>query len=104
VYYSKEYGANTQHKHLSRVLKKSFKGSPKEEEHSTVLWVQYHHMVNVIKICNRIETVADYNGHIFCTAKSVLDIFLDADHHQYAQVYFQLMKQLEVYLYTRLSM
>jgi len=39
------------------------------------LWVQYHHMVDVIKIFIRTEKLADYNGHISCIVTSMLDIF-----------------------------
>ncbi len=62
------------------------------------LWVQYHYMVDVIKIFIRTERLADHNGHLSCIVTRMLDIFAAAGHHQYtkgAQLYCQLMKQLE---------
>ena len=53
-------------------------------------------MVDVIKIFIRTERLGDYNGHISFIVTKMLDIF--SAHHQYAkgaQLYCQLMKQLE---------
>ena len=62
------------------------------------LWVQYHNMVDVIKVFIRTERLADHNGHLSCIIPKMLDIFAAAGHHQYAKgalLYFQLMKELE---------
>lgn len=62
------------------------------------LWVQYHHMVDSIKIFIRTERLADHNGHLSCIVSRMLDIFAAAGHHHYAKgarLYCQLMKQLE---------
>ena len=62
------------------------------------LWVQYHYMVDVIKIFIITERLAHYNGHMSCIVTRMLDTFSAAGHHQYAkgaQLYCQLMKQLE---------
>lgn len=62
------------------------------------LWVQYHHMVDVIKMFIRTERLADHNGHLSCIVTRMLDIFAAAGHHQYAKgarLYCQLMKELE---------
>ncbi|KAK0144248.1 Polyserase-2 [Merluccius polli] len=62
------------------------------------LWVQYHYMVDVIKIFIRTERLADHNGHLSCIVTRMLDIFAAAGHHQHAKgarLYCQLMKQLE---------
>ncbi|KAI4803698.1 hypothetical protein KUCAC02_025353 [Chaenocephalus aceratus] len=62
------------------------------------LWVQYHYMVDVIKVFIRPERLADHNGHLCCIVSRMLDIFAAAGHHQYAKgarLYCQLMKQLE---------
>ncbi|KAK5923153.1 hypothetical protein CgunFtcFv8_000149 [Champsocephalus gunnari] len=61
------------------------------------LWVQYHSMVDVIKVFIRTERLADHNGHLCCIVSRMLDIFAAAGHHQYAKgarLYCQLMKQL----------
>ena len=47
------------------------------------LWVQYHYVVDVIKIFIRSERLADYDGHLFCIITRMLDIFSAAGHHQY---------------------
>lgn len=62
------------------------------------LWVQYHYMVDVIKIFIRTERLADHNAHLSCIVNRMLDIFAAAGHHQYAKgarLYCQLMKELE---------
>ena len=62
------------------------------------LWVQYHYMVDVIKIFIRSECLADHNGHLSCIVTRMLDTFTAAGHHQYAKgarLYCQLMKQFE---------
>lgn len=62
------------------------------------LWVQYHYMVDVIKIFIKTERLADHNGHLSCIVTRMLDTFSAAGHHQYAKgarLYCQLMKQLE---------
>ena len=46
------------------------------------LWVQYHYMVDVIKIFIRTERLADHNGHLSCIVTRMLDIFAAAGHHQ----------------------
>ena len=61
-------------------------------------WVQYHHMVDVIKVFIRTERLADHNGHLSCIVTKMLDTFASAGHHQYAKgarLYCQLMKELE---------
>ena len=60
------------------------------------LWVQYHQMVDVIKVFIRTERLADHNGHLSCIATKMLNIFAAAGHHQYkgARLYCQLMKEL----------
>ena len=52
---------------------------------TSTLWVQYHYMVDVIKIFIRTERLADYKGHISCIVTRMLDIFSAAGHHQYAK-------------------
>ncbi|KAJ8385110.1 hypothetical protein AAFF_G00192510 [Aldrovandia affinis] len=62
------------------------------------LWVQYHYMVDVIKIFIKTERLSDHDGHLSCIVTRMLDIFAAAGHHQYAKgarLYCQLMKQLE---------
>ncbi|KAM6992309.1 uncharacterized protein LKV04_008361 [Tautogolabrus adspersus] len=62
------------------------------------LWVQYHYMVDVIKIFIKTERLADHDGHLSCIATRMLDIFSAAGHHHYAKgarLYCQLMKQLK---------
>lgn len=62
------------------------------------LWVQYHHMVDVIKMFIRTERLADHNGHLSCIVTRMLDIFAAAGHHQYAKgarLYCQLLKECE---------
>ena len=62
------------------------------------LWVQYHYMVDVIKIFIRSKRLADHNGHLSCIVTRMLDTFAAAGHHQYAKgarLYCQLMKQFE---------
>ena len=49
------------------------------------LWVQYHYMVDVIKIFIRSECLADHNGHLSCIVTRMLDTFAAARHHQYAK-------------------
>jgi len=39
------------------------------------LWVQYHHMVDVIKMFIRSERLADHNVHLSCIVTRMLDIF-----------------------------
>ncbi|KAI3378566.1 hypothetical protein SNEBB_000964 [Seison nebaliae] len=65
------------------------------------LWVQYHYMVDVIKIFIKSERLADHDGHLSCIVTRMLDIFSAAGHHKYAKgarLYCQLMKQLETSL------
>ena len=62
------------------------------------LWVQYHYMVDVLKIFIKTERLADHEGHLSCIVIRMLDIFSAAGHHQYAKgarLYCQLIKQLE---------
>ena len=62
------------------------------------LWVQYHFMVDVIKIFIRTERLTDHNRHLSCIVTRMLDTFAAGGHHQYAKgarLYCQLMKQLE---------
>ena len=62
------------------------------------LWVQYHYMVDVIKIFIKMKWLADHNGHLSCIVTRMLDTFSAAGHHQYAKgarLYCQLMKLLE---------
>ena len=62
------------------------------------LWVEYHHMVDVIKVFVRTERLADHNGHLSCIVTKMLHIFAAAGHHHYAKgarLYCQLMKELE---------
>ncbi len=62
------------------------------------VWVQYHYIVDIIKIFIRAERLADHDGHLSCIVTRMLDIFSAAGHHQYAKgarLYCQLMKQLE---------
>ena len=57
--------------------------------------VQYHYMVDVIKIFIRTERLADQNGHLSCIVARMLDIFSAVGHHKHAKgarLYFQLMK------------
>ncbi|XP_014680947.1 PREDICTED: uncharacterized protein LOC106820867 [Priapulus caudatus] len=62
------------------------------------LWVQYHYMVDVLKIFIKTERLADHDGHLSCIVTRMLDTFAAAGHHQYpkgARLYCQLIKQLE---------
>ncbi|CAB4039508.1 Hypothetical predicted protein [Paramuricea clavata] len=45
-------------------------------------WVQYHYMVDVLKIFIRTERLADIDGHLCCIVTRMLDIFAAAGHHQ----------------------
>lgn len=49
------------------------------------LWVQYHYMVDVIKIFIRTEWLEDHNGHLSCIVTRMLDSFTAAGHHQCAK-------------------
>ena len=40
------------------------------------LWVQYHYMVDVIKICIRNDRLADQYGHLCCIVTRMPDVFL----------------------------
>ena len=74
-----------------------------EEGRTPALWVQYHYMVDVIKIFIRTERLADYNGHLSCIVSKMLDTFSAAGHHQYAKgarLYCQLMKHSTEYKKT----
>ena len=60
--------------------------------------MQYHNMVDVIKIFIRFELPVDYNGHLSCLLIKMFDIFAAAGHHKYvngARLCCQLMKDLE---------
>ena len=62
------------------------------------LWVQYHYMVDVIKIFIKMDRLVDHNGHLSYIVTRMLDTFSAAGHHQYtkgARLYCQLMKLLE---------
>ena len=62
------------------------------------LWVQYHYMVDVIKIFIKMDRLVDHNGHLSYIVTRMLDTFSTAGHHQYAKgarLYCQLMKLLE---------
>ena len=56
------------------------------------LWVQYHYMVDVIKIFIRSERLGDHNGHLSCIVTRMLDIFAAAGHVKGTQLNCQLMK------------
>ena len=78
---------------IEEILKRLAEGG-----RTPALWVQYHYMVDVIKIFIRTERLADHNGHLSCIVTRMLDTFTAAGHHQYAKgarLYCQLMKQLE---------
>jgi len=47
-----------------------------EGERTPALWVQYHHMVDVIKVFIRTERLADHNGHRSCIVTKMLHISL----------------------------
>ena len=49
------------------------------------LWVQYHYMVDVLKIFIKTERLADHEGHLSCIVIRMLDIFSAAGYHQYAK-------------------
>ncbi|CAJ1066509.1 hypothetical protein F7725_020419 [Xyrichtys novacula] len=63
------------------------------------IWVQYHHMVDVIKMFIRTERLADHDGHLSCIVTRMhCEVFAAAGHHQYAKgarLYCQLIKDLE---------
>ena len=40
------------------------------------LWVQYHYMIDVIKIYIRNDLLADHDGHLCCIVARILDVFL----------------------------
>ena len=78
-------------------FKETFKSLAKGGR-TPALWVQYLHMVEVIRVFIRMERLADHNGHLSCIVTEMLDIFAAAGHHQYAKgarLYCQLIKQLE---------
>ncbi len=82
---------------FERRIEKTFKRLA-EGGRTPELWVQYHYMVDIIKIFIRTERLADHDGHLSCIVTRMLDIFSAAGHHQYAEgarLYCQLMKQLE---------
>ena len=56
-----------------------------EEGRTPALWVQYHYMVDVIKIFIRSERLGDHNGHLSCIVTRMLDIFTAAGHHLYVK-------------------
>jgi len=68
-----------------------------EKGRTPALWVQYHHMVDVIKVFIRTERLADHNRHLSCIVTKMLHIFAAADHHQYAKGARQLVKELETW-------
>ena len=62
------------------------------------LWVQYHHMVDVIKVFIWTERLADHHEHLSCILTKMFHIFAAGGHRQYAKgawLYCQLMKELE---------
>lgn len=65
-------------------MKKLSKGSSTDEE-CLALWVQYHYMVDVLKIFIKSKQLADHNVHLSCIVTRILDIFLVAGHHLYAK-------------------
>jgi len=69
-----------------------------EKGRTPALWVQYHHMVDVIKVFIRTERLGDHKWHLSCIVTKMLHIFAAAGHHQYAKgtrLYCQLIKELE---------
>ena len=55
-------------------FEKSFKRLA-EGGRTPALWVQYHHMVDVIKIFIRTERLVDHKGHVSCIVTRMLDTF-----------------------------
>jgi len=49
-----------------------------EKGRTPALWVQYHHMVDVIKVFIRTERLADHNMHLSCIVTKMLHIFAAA--------------------------
>ena len=65
---------------------------------ASALWVQYHYMIDLIKIITRVEMLSDNKGQLPCTLTRMLNTVSAVGHHQYAkgvQLYGQLMKKLE---------
>ena len=68
------------------------------------LWVEYHHMVDVMKVFIRTERLAWHNGHLSCIVTKMLHIFAAAGHHHYAKgarLYCQLLKDSKLCLLTK---
>ena len=62
------------------------------------LWLEYHHMVYVMKVFNSTELLADHYGHLSCIVTKMLHIFAAAGHHHCvkgAWLYCQFMKELK---------
>jgi len=56
-----------------------------EGRRTPTLWVQYNHVVDVIKVFIRTERLTDHNGHLSCIITNMLDMIACAGHHQYAK-------------------
>ena len=78
------------------------------EGRTPALWVQNHHMLDVIKVFSKTEQLADHNGHLSCIVTKMLHIFATAGHHQYTKgTWLELIKELEIlsaYKYVYLPM
>ena len=62
------------------------------------LWVEYHHMVDVMKVFIRSDRLPYHNGHLSCIVTKVLQMVTAAGRHHYAKgarLYCQFMKELE---------
>ena len=80
-------------KKFEETLKRLAKGG-----RTPALWMECHHMVDVMKVFIRTERLADHNGHLSCIVTKMLHIFAAAGHHHYAKgarLYCQLMKELK---------
>ena len=85
------------------VFEQKFKGTFKQLAkggRTPVLWVEYHHMFDVMKVFIRTVRLADHNGHMSSNATKMLNLFAAACHHHYAKgarLYCQLVKELETF-------
>ena len=80
------------------VFEQKFVETTRKRRKNTCTWVEYHHMVDVIKVFIRTERLADHNGYLSCIVTKMLHIFAAAGHHHNAKggrLYCQLRKELE---------
>ena len=67
------------------VFEQKFVETTRKRRKNTCTWVEYHHMVDVIKVFIRTERLADHNGYLSCIVTKMLHIFAAAGHHHNAK-------------------